>query len=195
MPFYDNFESLADGLDIPQNLKDKLLQARTCEEMDSLASNITRLDVLDSYVLAGRILMFSVNQKSARDVAEYIECVGHLMGDKYAQYYLDHATEIEELLKETEEYNYKDFDLVSASAVRSYVLKTFMNTVPIENYLWLSLRQAVQLYHDETFEDVKRCYLELLNKGYVHASPFAFNSCMKKNQLGSCFLGEVGDNL
>lgn len=195
MSTYTKFEDLADGLNVPQELKDRLLQPRTCDKMDSLAENITRMKYLDSYILAGRILTFSILQKSAKSVSEYIECIGHLLGDKYREFYISHADEIDKLLEETEEYNYKNFDLVSASAVRSYLLKTFLNRVPIENYLWLCLRQAVQLYHDEGFAEVKRCYYELLNKNYVHASPICFNSCLKNNQLGSCFLMEVGDNL
>ena len=57
------------------------------------------------------------------------------------------------------------------------------------------LRQAIQFYHKEGITQVLICYYELLNQYYVHASPTMFNSGCKKNQLASCFLLSLGDNL
>jgi ribonucleotide reductase alpha subunit len=51
------------------------------------------------------------------------------------------------------------------------------------------------LSQEEELSRVMKCYNELKERRYVHASPVMFNSLTKKAQKSSCFLAEAGDSL
>ena len=108
---------------------------------------------------------------------------------------LGNQEQIDTLMEKTYEYNFKNFDILSASSSINYLLRITKNETPVETPCQMNLRMAIQFYHNDSFSDVEKCYYELIEQKYVHASPTMFNAGTKKNQMSSCFLLTLGDNL
>ena len=99
------------------------------------------------------------------------------------------------MLKETYYYNFKNHNILSASSCVNYLLKISHDEAPIETPCQLILRQAIQFYYNDSFEEVEQCYYDMVECKYIHASPTMFNAGTRKNQMASCFLITLGDNL
>ena len=115
--------------------------------------------------------------------------------DVIKTFMIDNDKILDQLLEDTYYYNFLNHNILSASSCVNYLLKISQNDNPVETPCQLMLRQAIQFYYEEGIEKVISCYYELINQDYVHASPTMFNACTKKNQMSSCFLLTLGDNL
>ena len=184
----------AKGLQLPQEILDSLYKERTNVELEVYAKTLPQLLYPDTYKLAGRLYIY-LNIKSApKSMKDYVAILDGVLQTYMKTFILENHKALDELLQETYEKNF-DYDIMSASACVNYLLRLSPEEESIETPCHLYLRQAIQFYHDEGMQQVEKCYREFLDKKYVHASPTMFNAGTRKNQMSSCFLLTIGDNL
>lgn len=184
----------AKGLQLPQGVLDSLSKERTNQELEVYAKTLPQLLYPDTYKLAGRLFIY-LNIKSApKSMKDYVNVLTGVLQSYMKTFILENQEALDKLLEETYERNF-DYDIMSASACVNYLLRLSPEEESIETPCHMYLRQAIQFYHDESIEEVEKCYREFLDKKYVHASPTMFNAGTRKNQMSSCFLLTIGDNL
>ncbi len=189
------FQKIIEDLDLPKDIIDNIIKERTNEELKVYALNLPTLKIPDTYKLAGRLLIF-VNIKSCpKKIEDYVEILETILNDDTKNFMLENKEDINNLLEETYYDNFRNQNILSASSNLNYLLRISPEECPIETPCQMMLRQAVQFYFKEGFSKVKECYMELIEQDYVHASPTMFNAGTRKNQMSSCFLLTLGDNL
>ena len=182
------------NLNLPKDVIDSLQKPRTNEELKVYAQTLPQLLYPDTYKLAGKLLIYLNIKSSPKTILRYVEILDSILNKDFKDFVYENHTSIDKLLLETYDSNF-DYDIMSASSCVNYLLRVSPDEESIETPCQLYLRQAIQFYHDEGMEKVERCYRELIDKQYVHASPTMFNAGTKKNQMSSCFLLTIGDNL
>ena len=188
-------ESFVEGLELPESVYENLYKKRTNEELKVYALSLPVLEYPDTYRLAGRIYMYANIKTCPKKLEDYVEILEDILRPEIKGFILEHSDKLNRLLQETYFENFKNQTVLSASANLLYLLKITHEEPPVETPCHCKLRQAIQFYHEEGLERVVRCYHELLDELYVHASPTMFNSGCIKNQLGSCYLLTLGDNI
>ena len=189
-----NFSNLVQNLTLPESVLSSISKERTNEELRVYAQTLPQLLYPDTYILAGRLLM-NLNIKSCpNSIEDYVDILKDILHKDIAQFMLRFKTELDELLESTYERNF-EYDIMSTSACLNYLLKLDPENPPVETPCHLYLRQAVQFYHKDSIKAVKKCYYEFLDKQYVHATPTMMNGGTRKNQMSSCFLLTIGDDL
>ena len=184
----------AKGLKLPQEILDSLSKDRTNVELEVYAKTLPQLLYPDTYKLAGKLFIYLNIKSSPKSVKDYVNILDSVLQTYMKKFILENQEVLDKLLEETYERNF-DYDIMSASACVNYLLRLSPEEESIETPCHMYLRQAIQFYHDESIEKVEKCYREFLDKKYVHASPTMFNAGTRKNQMSSCFLLTIGDNL
>ena len=181
-------------LQLPDHIKDSVDKPRTNNELKVYAQTLPQLQYPDTYKLAGRLFIYLNIKSSPKTMLRYLKILERVLHNDVKKFIQAHHAALDALLEDTYEHNF-EYDMMSASACVNYLLRLSPDEEPIETPCHLYLRQAIQFYHDEGMEQVEKCYREMLDKQYVHASPTMFNAGTRKNQMSSCFLLTIGDNL
>ena len=179
---------------LPDEVIIALTRTRSNDELKVFAQTLPQLRFPDTYKLAGKLFMYVNIKSSPSTILEYCDILKSLLHVDVINFMMNHSAEIDILLLESYHKNF-EYDIMSASACVNYLLRLSSRDPPVETPCQLYLRQAIQFYHKEGFKSVKRCYLEMIDKQYIHASPTLFNAGTKQNQMSSCFLLTLGDNL
>lgn len=183
----DLFNRFCEDLKLPPGTRENLVKPRDDEEMKVYLKNLPTLLYPDTYKLAGRLLIFTNIKNIPKKIESYVSILRGLLRDEICDFMLEHKEKIDTVLYETYHSNFLNHDILSASSNINYLLKVSADEPPVETPCQLMMRQAVQFYFEDGIDHVLKCYYELLNQYYVHASPTMFNSGVKKNQLASCF--------
>lgn len=186
--------NFAQNLDLPEDILKSLQKERNNEELKVYAQTLPQLEYPDTYKLAGKLLVYLNIKSSPKSMLRYVEILANVLNKDFKDFVRENYLKLDKLLEETYEKNF-EYDMMSASACVNYLLRLSPDEESIETPCQLYLRQAIQFYHDEGFENVEKCYREMIDKQYVHASPTMFNAGTRKNQMSSCFLLTIGDNL
>lgn len=189
------FKKFISDLTLPEGVIRSLDDVRTNSELRIYALSLPDLIYPDTYILAGRIFIYLNILTAPKKIKSYIEILDGILRPEIVEFLTQNSEELDQLLEDTYYYNFKDHNLQSASKCVDYLLKISKDDPPVETPCLMMLRQAVQFYFDEGMNEVRRCYYELIEQEYVHASPTMFNSGTKKNQLSSCFLLSIADEL
>ena len=189
-----NIMDFSKGLDLPKAVLDSLTKERTNEELEVYAKTLPQLLYPDTYKLAGRLYIYLNIKTSPKTMKEYSNILGVILQPYMKKFINDNHESLDKLLKDTYESNF-DYDIMSASACVNYLLRLSPEEESIETPCHMYLRQAIQFYHEDGIESVEKCYREFIDKKYIHASPTMFNAGTRKNQMSSCFLLTIGDNL
>ena len=175
------------NLNLPQDIIESLQKERTNEELRVYSQTLPQLRYPDTYKLAGKLFMYLNIKSSPKSMLQYIEILKDILNKDFKDFVFKNYYALDKLLEETYDKNF-EYDMMSASSCVNYLLRLSPDEESIETPCHLYLRQAIQFYHDEGMEKVEKCYRELIDKQYVHASPTMFNAGTKKNQMSSCFL-------
>lgn len=160
--------------------------------LERIAQNLSNYD---DFVFAGRLLIHE-SVRAVPSVETYLALNHDILEPKIIGFMEAHIEQLESLLKECEFDNYNNQDYFSADTLRrSYLLRAVPAKDPTETPILKNLRVAVQLYYDESIEDVVRAFKEMNAAYYTHASPTIFNAGTKNGQMASCFLMNVYDSL
>jgi ribonucleoside-diphosphate reductase alpha chain len=192
---HDLFAKFIQGLEIPQNIVDGLGKPRTNEELKTYALSLPSLVHPDTNVLAGRLLIYLNIKSCPKKIEDYATILDKVLRPEISSFMKEHSEIINQVLEETYYKNFEDHNIMSASSCINYLLKLSPDECAMETPCQMMMRLAVQFYHDETIEKVLGCYHDMIEFNYVHASPTLFNAGTRKNQMSSCFLLTLGDNL
>lgn len=158
-----------------------------------LAKDITNPN---SQKLAGTIYLLSRLRGCPRDVDGYVEALFHRLSKKNKLFLLQNKTEFNQVLKENYNINFQRFDYLSATKmVESYLLTPGHKRDPLETPELAYLRMAIEMHSHFGIEKVLERYSEMSNWYYTPASPTIFNAGTPNNQMSSCFLVHIEDDL
>ena len=188
-------KKFAEGLDLPQETRESLVIPRNNKALKIYALSLPTLKYPDTYLLAGRIFMYVNIKNCPINIDEYITILGDILRPEITSFMKEHEDKINKLLDDTYYHNFENYNILSASSCVNYLLKISHEENPVETPCQMILRQAIQFYYEDGWERVIKCYYEILEQQYIHASPTMFNAGTKKNQMSSCFLLTMGDNL
>lgn len=183
----DLFTKFTNDLSLPQDIIDSLSVPRTNEELRVFALSMPDILHPDTYNLAGRLYIYLNIITSPRTISNYVKILDRILHPKIKSFLMENQDTLDKLLQETYFYNFKNYTLISASKIVDYLLRTSKSDPPVETPCQMFLRLAVQFYHKVSIERVVKCYWELINGDYIHASPTMFNAGTRKNQMSSCF--------
>ena len=189
------FQKFIEGLDLPNSVLESLEKNRTNEELKNYTLSLPTLLYPDTSILAGRLLIYLNIKSCPKKIEDYVKILDKILRKEIIDFMLKYKDEINKELDNTYFKNFENHNILSASSCVNYLLKVSQDETSLETPCQLYMRQAVQFYHDETIEKVLKCYREMIDENYVHASPTLFNAGTKKNQMSSCFLLTIGDTL
>src|SRR5437016_5588190 len=131
----------------------------------------------DYQVAAGRLLIWDLWNKVTHD------------------YIVKHHRKLQSMINKNKHYDF-NHDFFSASTlIKMYLAKVSFGSDPVESPSYMAMRVAVQLHHESGIQRVRKMYKEMIKGYYTPASPTLFNAGMIKNQMSSCFLITISDNL
>lgn len=191
----DLFQKFIQDLKLPQKIIEGLEKPRTNEELKTYALSLPSLVHPDTNVLAGRLLIYLNIKSCPKKIEDYATILDKVLRPEISDFMKQHCETINKILEETYYKNFEDHNIMSASSCINYLLKLSPDECAMETPCQMMMRLAVQFYHDETIEKVTQCYYDMIEFNYVHASPTLFNAGTRKNQMSSCFLLTLGDNL
>lgn len=189
------YHKFIQDLQLPKGVTETLFLARNNEELTVFALSLPDLLYPDTYVLAGRLFIYLNTLSAPKKIKSYVDTLQDILREDICKFLLDHEQILDQLLSDTYFDNFKNENMMSASKTVDYLQKLSSDDPAVETPCQMMLRQAVEFYHDEGIDRVIRCYRELIDQEYIHASPVMFNAGTKKNQLASCFLVTIGDSL
>lgn len=147
----------------------------------------------DNMILAGRLAIEDVRRKCPQTLLDYAERAKELLNEDVYNFIVANHQELQKAIDNSDA---GEHDWFSANTlITMYLLRPTKAEEPIEipQYLWM--RVAVQFFFDVSVERVIVCYQELVKGLYTPASPMLFNAGCKRNQMSSCFLLTVDDNM
>jgi ribonucleotide reductase alpha subunit len=149
----------------------------------------------EHHILAGRLAIYAVTQ-SCEDVESYIEMYKSRLNKPTSIFMLQNVNAINQATQKNKSLEYNQYDFFSAKClIEQYLLKTFYNEQPMESIQMMHMRQAVQFYSTKGINRVLKCYNEMSNQYYTHATPTVTNAGTQRNQQSSCFLIQVADDM
>lgn len=184
-----------ENLHIPDNIRDNLFKERNNEQLKVFALSVPDLQYPDTYILAGRLLIYVNIKVCPKLVVDYVDILKDVLNPDIADFLIKNFEKIDKVLEETYYENFSNQNILSASVNTLYLLRISADEPPVETPVMCKMRQAVQFYHKEGMDRVLKCFYELLDQLYVHASPTMFNAGLIKSQSSSCFLLTLGDSL
>ncbi len=187
---------VGDTINVPKMFTDLFEGPFDAEKAENVASNLgISTENYDNQVLAGRLLIFSIT-RSCKDVNSYVDAYKHRLNPNIAAFMLQYADELNAAMSKNEHLEYQQHDYFSARClIKQYLLRTSYDEEPLESIQMMHMRQAIQFYHHIGITQVLKCYEELSNQHYTHASPTVFNAGTNQNQESSCFKIKVADNM
>jgi len=189
------FSKFVQDLKLPQKVLDNYSKPRNNEELKNFALSLPTLIHPDTSVLAGRLLLYLNIKSCPSKIEDYVDILDKILRNEIKDFMIKHAETINKTLEDTYYKNFEDHNIMSASSCINYLLKLSQDECSMETPCQLFMRLAVQFYHDETIEKVLQAYHDMIDRKYIHASPTLFNAGTRKNQMSSCFLLNIGDNL
>lgn len=172
-----------------------------CALADGIVFNADQNPVI--YDACSRLQLHAISCTTHRRTRDYVEnCMNWvnprsgkkypLIGDETARYLLKHADKFDLWTNPERELDLRGF-LGLKCLGKGYLISDSVNRFPLERVSQMYLRVAVGLYGNDkdekgTLRSVQKCYNDLMNNYYTHASPTLFNSGTRIPQMSSCFL-------
>lgn len=181
---------------VPESLKHFSEEKYEVEKAKNLATIFgSSTSSYEEQVLGGRLLIYSTT-RTCLDTIAYLQAYKHRLNSKTYNFMLKYSDVITDATLKNNYRDYEQNDFFSASCIsKQYLLKTSYDEEALESIQMMHMRQAVQFYSEVGINAVLKCYEELSQQLFTHASPTIFNSGTTMNQLSSCFLAMVGDNM
>ena len=143
--------------------------------------------------------------KYCKTLLEYVDVLKYRLDPLIIEFIQDNLEQLEDLVRKNEDNDMKHICYLSTRAYNSvYLARVNRNGDAVEPLKYLHLRIAIQLHMTGTFQELSKCYEDLSNKLYTHASPTILNAGMvgyhegemrRSNQMSSCFIVTMNDNM
>lgn len=165
-------------------------------ELDELAANVCASKIIihpEYSKLAAGITINNLHKKTPNTF--YDAMLELFLDEKIEPSFFEiietHRLELDKKIKHNRDYRFDFFGIKTLE--RSYLLKNNKNII-VERPQYMYMRVALAI-HLNDIKEVLHTY-ELMSQGYfTHATPTLFNAGTKYNQMSSCFLLGVDDNL
>lgn len=175
-------------------ITEKMFEGKTIQSFCEFLA--VKTDTCQNQLLAGRLISHSLHEDAPKDFNEYLKHNGSFFQAKYFNFMRDNSEVIDKVLKSTKDQDIRSLDIFGILTFRNkYLLKNLDLGKTRENRQQCLIRVAVQNRFTDGIEKVIELYYLLLNKSVIFATPNMTNSCRTVNQLASCFLNTVQDNL
>lgn len=145
--------------------------------------------------LAGYLHAHLLKQQAAQSTEEYVQRFKKNLHPEIAAFMLKHKKQLDHLMKDLDEWNYKFYYLGAANMNKSYALSERFDIAPSETPVQVYIRNAVQMYHKRGIKDIVRCATDQAKGYYSLATPALSSSSTVKNQTASCYIINVDDNI
>jgi ribonucleoside-diphosphate reductase alpha chain len=177
---------------IDKQLVEKSIQGvDNLKEQSRIVGNIIKHP--EYQLLAGELLHKYNVQVAPKTIEEYVETFSKTLSEKSKTFLLNNKDDLQDFI---DKYEYVQMDYFSYSTMfGSYCTKKVGSDI-VELPIHVFLRVAMELYgSDGNFEEFVTVLDDLMQGYYNHASPTLFNAGTKKNQMASCYLISVEDDL
>lgn len=160
-----------------------------------ITSIIQNIYNYDNFCFAGRLLI-NETVRTVNSVKMYLTLNDEILNDDVKKFLTENEEILDIAIKNSEKFNYTNTDFFSADTfIKSYLLHSVASKGATETPVLMRLRIATQMYFDVSLARVLEVFNEMNDGCYTHASPTMSNAGTKKNQMSSCFLMSVWDNL
>lgn len=156
----------------------------------SIAAEMTTSNY-DFYKLAGRILVDDLRRDTCDTFSGYVCASRGLFKEDFVEYVRAHARELDELASEV--YDQSLTYLAASTYMKTYLTRDGARKI-VERPCYLLLRVAVAIHYPD-MERIRTTAADLYAKRYIHATPTLFAAGMRSQQLASCFLLTVKDDI
>lgn len=161
------------------------------------AAKTLGFDISDrrNLIMAGRLVMMSVLMEAPSDLIEYVDVLKDRLSQMMKDYILSHCVRLQDLLNAYEWANFR-FEYFGACTMRQvYLMKTKYQGPVRETPTQMYMRLAVQFYHADGIDRVEKAFREMAEVYYTPASPTIFNAGTVENQMSSCFVMTIEDDM
>jgi len=150
----------------------------------------------DNFLLAGRLSVYLLKQKCPKTLSEYLNIMKNRLSTHAYNFMFNHIVKLQDVMNEYEycDYNYGYIAMSTFNRLYSYRMK-YKDIDPVETPQFVWMRTAVELHYNSTLENVIETFKDLSIGYYTHASPTIFNAGLIKNQMSSCFLLSMEDDI
>lgn len=194
-------QALGQGLEdveldkVSQKVIEQIHDGISSKELDDLAAQIAismSIDSPDYGVLAARLSVSNLHKSTPNT---FHKCVAELnetgiVNKQFFKTCVKYKKEIYGAVEMERDYLFDYFGLKTLE--RSYLLRK--NKQIVERPQYMLMRVAVALY-PESIEEILECYHLMSLKYFTHASPTLFNAGTKRQQLSSCYLLSMKDDI
>jgi ribonucleoside-diphosphate reductase subunit M1 len=198
-----------DPIDVSKDVCSKITNGIHTNLLDEFAADICihkATEHIDFGTLASRIMISNHHKNNRnymlfsdmtealyRNINEYNE-VSSKINQEYYNYVMANKSELNNMINHNIDYNLLDFYAVK-TLQKSYLIKC---NAAQECFQHLLMRVSVAIYMDDSVDslnNIRKCYNNLSNGYFIHATPTLFNAGTNFQQLSSCFLLGVGDSV
>lgn len=198
-----DYQSVSDLVDI---VCDNIADVNTPTMIDDVIVSIATEKTVESEdycKIAMRIIMSRLHSHTHDDYLDTVECLNNYIGpdgkespmfnDGFVAFVRQHRTTINNAFHYERDY---DYDIFSYRTLEKSYLKRTKDGVIMERPQHLIMRVAISLHgHSGGIDRVLECYENMSCKYYTHATPTLFNAGTRIEQLSSCFLLTVDDDM
>lgn len=191
-----------DGTVVAQKVCSQIFPGVLTKQLDELAAQIcSSMNTIhpDFGVLASRIIISNHQKNTPGTFTSAVELLYNnynhsglhcpLVSNELYNVVLSHGERLNNIIDYDRDYLLDYFGFKTME--KSYLIKKENKVIERPQHLWM--RVAIGLYsHD--IEQAIKCYHELSQKWYTHATPTLFNSGTPHSQLASCFLLSMKDD-
>jgi len=167
------------------------------ESSESCISKLT--DHPDYGILAVRIIVSNIHKVTSPSFSETTQVLWNnidvngnhypLINERYYNFVMDNKEKINSVIDYDRDYAMDYFGFKTLE--RAYLMR--MNGKIIERPQHMFMRVALSIHKDDLREGLK-CYKNLADGYFIHATPTLFNMGTNREQASSCFLLNVDDD-
>lgn len=163
-----------------------------------LSKEISELTIKhpDWGLVSGRLLIKALKIQAPKTFSEFMEICRNRFNQDYYNFVMENKDELNNMIVGERDNNFAGFGV--STLIKSYLSyvkdKKSKKEVRVETPQYLFLRTAIQTWMPD-LEKIKEMYDDLSQGKYSHASPTLMNSCFRRNNLASCFLMKIGDDM
>ena len=146
------------------------------------------------FYLGGRILVSNLHKKTIKNFSDKIILLANdteMINEKFLNYVKENRDVLDKIINYNLDYVYDYFGFKTLE--KSYLLKNRKGHI-IERPQDMLMRVAVSLQMGN-LERIEETYRMMSYGMYTHASPTLYNAGTTRQQLSSCFLGGIDDDL
>jgi len=208
--FIEILDKLAKGLNTDLALLKEKHIALGVEDLALACADFTFIDP-DWALLAGRVIAWDLQQRTAASFSEATELMKVLLNEDYYNFVMDHSEQLNCLIDAGRDFRFDLFAICTLTKSYLAQVKGEHNLIVetpqymylrVAVYLWFNTFKEGHAFHTSTNPDlhlalteIKKVY-DMLSLGRAsHASPTMFNAGMKRSQLASCYLLDIQDNM